>query len=364
MKKRLAAALAALMLLLSGCTALLEREYVLISPHTATPTAEDDPSVLRAERYQDLVNALVHLIYQGAETGAIRLYLDSQDVEADLEAACQEVMQEDPLGAYAVEDIHYSIHSIVAYSEAAVQITYRRTPEQIRSIVSVTGAPAIRSQLTATLASFGTDCAIRLRSFQGDEADIRALFQEAYYATPASALDLPDLSVTFYPQQGQQCIVEIQLTYHMDRQALEYRRTRTVSACQALLDALPASGSDQRLLAAAQALLSLGGYRSDGGSTPYHALLDGGADSQGLSLAIAMVCQGLGVNYTLVSGSLEEQPHLWLVVSTTDGWRHLDLTADADGVALRTDDQMEALGRSWDRSAVPQCTADSSSGSV
>lgn len=60
----------------------------------------------------------------GAENGTIRLYIDSEDVVKDLEDACREVVQEDPLGAYAVEYIKHSVDSIVTYSEAQVQIIY------------------------------------------------------------------------------------------------------------------------------------------------------------------------------------------------------------------------------------------------
>ena len=50
MKRQLLAAVTALTLLLtSGCSALLSRQYVHVTNHTATPTAEGDPSVLRAE---------------------------------------------------------------------------------------------------------------------------------------------------------------------------------------------------------------------------------------------------------------------------------------------------------------------------
>ena len=67
MKQRIGAFLAAC-LLLTGCTSLLEREYLHVSPHSNNMTAEGDPSVLRADSYQELVNALIYFIPQGIET--------------------------------------------------------------------------------------------------------------------------------------------------------------------------------------------------------------------------------------------------------------------------------------------------------
>ena len=250
MKWRLCAAVAALSLLLSGCSSLLARSYTSVTPHSATPPAEGDSSILRVENYQELVNALIYLISLGEEEGTVRMYNYDQDVEQSLSNACLEVVQEDPLGAYSVDFIRYDVTPIVSYYEAAVEITYRRTREQIRSLVNVTGtsairdevraaladfqsevapgATAIRSQLKDLLSSFGTEAALRISYFEGDETYIQTLFREAYYASPDTALDLPEAQVYIYPQgeeSGRQRIVEVLLTYHLEQKELQRRRT-------------------------------------------------------------------------------------------------------------------------------------------
>ena len=132
-------------LLLSGCSAMLERSYVSVEEHNENP-ASDGGSALRVESYQELVSAILYCVSNGEETGVIRLYNYPRDVESDLESACLEVVQEDPLGAYAVDYIRHEIRHIVSYYEATVHIAYRRTAEQIASVVSVTGVTAIRSE--------------------------------------------------------------------------------------------------------------------------------------------------------------------------------------------------------------------------
>ena len=200
MKWRLCAAVAALSLLLSGCSSLLARSYTSVTPHSATPPAEGDSSILRVENYQELVNALIYLISLGEEEGTVRMYNYDQDVEQSLSNACLEVVQEDPLGAYSVDFIRYDVTPIVSYYEAAVEITYRRTREQVSAIVAATGATAIRSQLKDLLSSFGTEAALRISYFEGDETYIQTLFREAYYASPDTALDLPEAQVYIYPK--------------------------------------------------------------------------------------------------------------------------------------------------------------------
>ena len=115
MKWRLCAAVAALSLLLSGCSSLLARSYTSVTPHSATPPAEGDSSILRVENYQELVNALIYLISLGEEEGTVRMYNYDQDVEQSLSNACLEVVQEDPLGAYSVDFIRYDVTPIVSY---------------------------------------------------------------------------------------------------------------------------------------------------------------------------------------------------------------------------------------------------------
>ena len=357
MKRRLLCAVLSLSLLLTGCASLLERDYVSITPHNANLTAEGDPSVLRAESYQELVNALIFFINLGTESGSIRLYLDAEDVEADVEAACLEVIQEDPLGAYAVEHIKYTIDSVVTYYEADIQITYRRTREQVASIVSATGTTAIRSELEHTLERFDPEQVLRISYFDGDETYIRTIFQEAYYATPASALDLPEIDVTLYPETGRQRIVEILLTYHLEPQELERRREQLLLLSEELTAPLLFLNEEQQLLSAAETILSSCVYDPQGGSTAYHALVEGQSDSLGLALAAVLLCGQLDREAKVVSGSLDGHPHFWTVVSTESGWRHLDLSRSGeDGVLLQSDLDLESMGYSWNREAVPACT--------
>ena len=51
-KALLAALLAALMLLLTGCGSILEREYSVVQPHSSTYYESEDRSVLRAAKLQ------------------------------------------------------------------------------------------------------------------------------------------------------------------------------------------------------------------------------------------------------------------------------------------------------------------------
>lgn len=357
---KIMALLTASSFILTGCSILLERDYSHITPHNPAPTTEGDPSTLRADSYQELVNALIYFIATGTEKGTIRLYMDSDQIEADLEAACLEVVQEDPLGAYAVEYIKYGLTSVVSYSEAAIHLTYRRTKSQINSIIQATGVTAIRNELSTSMASFQPECVLRISYFDEDESLIHQLAQQAYHNAPDSALGMPEVQVTIYPSSpsgGKQRIVEILLTYPLDPGELEHQKADLDRWLDALSTQFMLSSSGP-LLDAAHALSTSGSYDPEGGSTAYSLMTEGRANSEGFALAMAALGQRFGLGCQVVSGTRDGQPHFWNVVQTTTGRQHLDLTAPAgDDFHLYTDQELSQLGYQWDAETLLQYVA-------
>ena len=356
MKRRLLAGLLSASLLLTGCSALLERDYASVDPHNAVPATEGDPSVLRADSYQELVNALIYFVSGGIETGTVRLYTETENVEPFLADACLEVVQEDPLGAYCVEFIKYTVDPVVTYSEAHVEITYRRTREQVASIVQATGVTAIRSELKSALTSFAPERVLRISYFEEDENFIRELVRQAYYDAPACALGMPEIELSLYPHSGRQRIVEILLDYPLERSELEKRRDELALELGLLAREL-AGGEKPQALRAAQALLREGRYDPEGGSTPYDFFYAGSADSEGISLACAALCQELGLSCRVARGTLDGEPRFWAVVQTGEGWRHLDPAAGEEP-SLYTDQEFQELGYLWEEGSLPACLPD------
>lgn len=321
MKKRILALAVAGCLLLSGCRAMLERSYSVATPHADRPTTAEDPSVLRVENYRELVSAVLYLVSQQTEEGVIQLHNYDGDEEADLAEACLEVATQDPLGAYAVDYIKHELSRVVSYYQATLAIRYRRSAEQVKSIVSVTGASAIRDRLQEALGEFPGEVVLRLPYFFGDEAYIGRLLREAYYAAPGSALGFPKAEVKLYPESGQDRIVEIVLEYPEDVESLKEKREKLSHRAEELL---PGPAGQEAESAARLALTALWGeqgsegaaYDPDGGSTAYAAIVEGRADSQGMALGYALLCRRAGVDCAPVEGVWEGQDWWW--VSHTD----------------------------------------------
>ena len=345
MKKRIAALTLALTLALTGCTSLLEREYFDISRYEPVSVGENSLSALRVETYQGLVNAILYLVSEGAEQGVLNLHNYNRDVADDLARACREVVQEDPLGAYAVDYIRHDFSRIVSYYEVNIYISYRRTPEQIDSIVRVTGSSAIRQALSQTLSTFSPETVLRVSYFSEDEDYILNLANQAYYDAPATAMGMPEIAVSVYPATGYQKIVEVTLNYP-DSPAVLRRRSQELNSLSPEFGSTP-----EELYTALQESLTVD-MRS-GGNTAHAALIGGTANSEGAALAYKLLCDHAGLSCTVVRGQLDGQPHFWNIVSLDGVYCHLDLSF---GLFALTDAELtEAGAYQWDLAEYPSC---------
>lgn len=347
MRRRITALALCLALAVSGCTSLLERDYLSTNPHAAVSAGGGGPaSALRVENYQDLVNAVLYLVSEGAEHGMITLYNYTRDVESDLAAACLEVVQEDPLGAYAVDYIKHDCSLIVSYYEANLYITYRRTPEQVASITSVTGSSAIRRELRKTLSDFLPEAVLRVSYFAEDARYIQDLVWQTYYDAPAAALGKPEIAVALYPDSGVQRIVEITLTWPEPADAL---REKSRALGEAVVDLLPAPTD----AGAVFALLTQHVQPAGTGSTAYDALVTGAADSEGMALACQLLCALGDVPCTVVRGQRDGVPYYWNIVEDDARTVHLDAYAGLFGLSDRA--LLEAGDYHWDAGEYSAC---------
>lgn len=339
MKKRLCALMLALCFTLCGCGSLFHRSYASVEPFTLYSTAEQDPSILAAENYQELLSALLHFVIQHVPSGTVRLYNYSGEdlANSDLTRACQEIVQKDPLVAFCVNEIRYDMERIVSYYEVRFDFYYRRTAEEVDQILPVTGNSAIKTQLRQALFTMNSQLLLRINYFS-ENTDLNALFAQAYYDTPLSAYGFPELSLQCYPETGLQRIVEINFLYPEDPGQLQEKQEALIQAVTALLpNGTPLPPEQLYAL-----LMENTGY-SDAPdlNSAYAALVEGAANDEGLALAYKLLCDRLGLTCCVVRGQhADGTPRFWNIVSTSSGSRHVDCSAGLYGL---TDLQMAAL---------------------
>lgn len=198
-------------LLLTGCASLLERTYSTSEPHSSRLWEHDASGTLRAETYQDLVNDMMILVGQHTEEATLRLYNFSEQTVLDtMEQAALEVQQDTALGSYAVQYITYTGQAQRGYYEVALQVGYRRTAEQIQTLVSATGTEALYSLLEAAVNGQREELAVRIGYWEtNDQEKIQETVQQV-----RDALELTETVpwvVSYYPSTEEVGLIEFLL---------------------------------------------------------------------------------------------------------------------------------------------------------
>lgn len=357
---------------LSGCTSMLERSY---SSHTAHVdySVTEDSSILRAESYQALLNSILYYVNEHTAGGTIRLYNYSGDVEADLQQACRQVTEEDPLGAYAVNTIHYESTRILTYYEVNFRITYRRTADQLAGIQTVSGQSGIRQELERMTASLLSQTTLRTAYFTGDADAVSDLFWLAFYDNPAIVVEIPQLAVTFYPQEGTQRILEVDAAWPVSAAEMAEYALELADAAARFMEENSPANEHYTVEELAALLRNTVIYDPSGSHTALAALRGDPVNDLGMLLALEYLCQQADVEVSVAADTAGAQ--MWLIVSTPSGYRHLlpkdlrptesDTAPGADPeesgedtpwhLPLYTDEELSALGFVWPEGLHPPC---------
>lgn len=212
MRKKFIPLTLALCLTLSGCggNVVLERSYSVSAPHSEVYWENENADTLRADSYQDLVNALLLLLGEHSEEGTVRIYGNDEEAASMAEQACREVQEDTALGAYLLEYISYTDAREHGYYEMRVRLGYRRTAEEQAAIITATSTEALPDllRLTAREGSLSR-IAVRFTYFTADRDGIRDMVRSVQEEVDTGFTE--PWQVNFYPDTDDVGIVEVVL---------------------------------------------------------------------------------------------------------------------------------------------------------
>ena len=363
MKKAIALLLAALALLtLSGCGSLFEREYYYETPYSGDIEPRSDRAT-EVRNYNMLKTALTSMIASHMETGELRFINYNGSPSEDLAAACFEIKSEHPLGAFAVESLSYDTSYVVSYYMANIYIGYKRTAEELKSIVYSTDRADFDRCLAEAAGNYDPKLVIRCYDTTVDEDYVHAFLKRHYYDDPVTMVIEPTAAVTGYPADGVNRIFDIRFQYTLSAQR---QRPMSLALSGKLTEAAQSMTETEAPALALECAAFLSekcaGGSADGAysGTAYGPMVEGNANSKGYALAYRALCTALGLDCIVVEGSfgaMGGEPHFWNII-TLDGNRyHVDVSAFADDPAaafLRSDDALWGAYL-WDTAAYPAC---------
>lgn len=365
MKKRVLILALVSALLLGACGSIYDAEYVYSAPYddeTQNTGGTEGEDVRSYTQLESAISAMVNAAQSG---GKLRFSSYSGSVADDIAVVCNEIKTQTPMGAYAVEELSYDLSRIVSYYTAEVFISYKRSAEEIRNVVTVNGISALKNHLSEKVAEHDRHEVLKVYSSVVNDEYIRGLVHQACLDAPLICDGEPEVKVTAYPGEGVNRIYDIELSYAVDGSAFARRRAEAEEVLSAVCAPLAGKAAGETALRCAAWLAencAAGGEGEE--DTAYAALLGSRAGSLGFALAYKAMCDMLELECLIVEGSLGTlgtQTHFWNIVNIGGDYYHVDVSRIRDAAwanAFLLSDDMAWGTYMWDAEKYPACNGD------
>ena len=307
----------------SGCATLLEDYLLQETPRAVSPPERppEEPTV-EISNYSELKEEIVGLLMR--HEGRIRLvaYTYDGDISTDIARARREIMDEDPISSYAVSEIAGTATRIVTYSEVEIRITYKRTKQQVDSIVNVATERYLRKELLDAFKVCADEAVFRT-SLQLTEEGILWHVRSLYYQNPREIVMMPVTGVRIFPGfWSDERIYELKFGYPEQTSILrQYLGSLSIFVQD---NAKLASGEDDAeiLLSLAENLIEASSFNLNAARsisvhgaqnlavTAYGALVNGRAAGEGFAMAYKALCDELKFECSVVLAARRHDPRL------------------------------------------------------
>lgn len=355
MKHRIVALVLATALLLTGCASWLDGEYVSVKLHAGQTGWEERESV-SVSNYQQIRSALAEMAESGAENGILSVEgMDRDYVISNMELAVSYVMENDPVCAYAVEEITYELGTSAGVSAVAVSITYRHGRSEIQRIKQVRGMDEAKELIGTILRQCEGSLVMRIEDYE--DTDLAQVVRDYADANPAYVMEIPQVTANVYPEKGSQRVVEMLFSYQTSVETLRSMQGYVQPVFSA--SSLYVSGEDAEqvkfsLLYAF--LMERNDYDVETSITPAYSLLRHGVgDSKAFAVVYAAMCRRAGMECMSISGTRKGEPWFWNIICQDGIYYHVDLLQSHSAGTYRTMTDEEMAGYVWDYSAYPAC---------
>lgn len=341
----------AMCLLLSGCSSWMSGSYSSVQPHTEPSNYEEKPNI-PVYNYGDLTAALRTLIESGADSGILSVqYGTEAEARTDFETAVREVQQNDPFAAYAVGNIGYAFGASGSRNAVSVRISY--LPNRVRTdkIQRVQSLDEVKKIVAQRL----DDCSAGVvLYFEALEQMDYAQFVEDYaLANPQKVMEIPEVTVSLYPEEGEKQILELKFGYETSRVELRALQNKVAPVFSSALQYVTGNWNvPEKILRLYTFLMDRYEYKIQTSITPaYSLLLYGVGDSRAFAMVYAAMCTQAGIDCRVVTGTRDGATWVWNAVKIDGTYYYLDLLrSNQEGIfTLYEQDQMSSYV--WDYSA-------------
>lgn len=352
MKQRFLCPALVLAVLLCGCS-WMDGSYVSVTPHR-THLAETQTDNLSAKNYSELRNIMAGLAEAGTENALIHVAEYDQDsVKKGMEDAIRYISQVLPTGAYAIDHVDYEIGASAGQPAISVSISYLHGRSELRNIRHVEDMETVRGYVQEALDDCVGSLVLYVDSF--GEMDLEQLVRDYGAQNPDRVMEIPQLSVGAYPQEGPSRVLELKFTYQTSKDALRNMQNqvqRVFASASLYIDQDAAAA--QKYAQLFSFLMERFDYHIETSITPSYSLLcHGVGDSKTFAMVYATMCHRADVECLVVNGTKNGEAWYWNLICEDGVYYHVDLLESRNVGELTKLSDSQMGGYVWDYSAYP-----------
>lgn len=340
---------------LSGCNWHAVDSYISVESRPPQSNVNSNENVSAAD-YAQLYDVLAALIENGTAQQLISLENYDKDLlESDVEAVTQDICRTHPIAAYAVENIDCTIGTSGGTQALSVQIQYLHDKAQIRKIITVADNAAAKEAITTALNNCDTGIVLLIESYAA--VDFEQIVEDYAFKCPEYVMELPQVAVSLYPEEGQSRVVELKFSYKTSRDILKNMQSQVSPVfASAVLYVSGDAKEHEKFSQLYSFLMERYEYRIDTSITPAYSLLrQGVGDSKAFATVFAAMCRQAGLECLVVSGTRNGESCYWNIVRDDWIYYHVDLLAcNAYGSFLELGDE-DMEGYVWAKEFYPAC---------
>ena len=359
--------------MLGGCVSLLEFHTEEITRHEVAPYEPQPTEQIVVSNYDELISVILGLVMEHESEAQIQFhYHDSEDVQAEIGRVRYELLNEHPIGVFALEDITLDVTRIVTHFEIDVSIDYSRTEEEVNSITNISTQRYMMTHLFRAMSQYNEETIIRTR-LQFSIDDINKFVRETYYQNPRYIVMLPFVAVEVFPQEGIDRIFKIGFAYTATNQnQLPQMSEELTDSIQSRAELVEGDTDSAKLLSLINILIDSVEF-NDGAmvhthgaqnfdATAFGALMHGRAAGEGFAMAFQAIAEEIGLDSRIVLGYFEGRVHAWNIVQLYGEYYHVDVAmARVHGIEtaiLKRDVDFEEMMYTWDMENTVACVGE------
>ena len=336
--------------LLSGCSLWMDGEYHSVKPHASDGNKLSDDKVT-VDGYNELRDALLEMVTSGKQQATFYITGFSLDeVDQYMNTAIMHVFQNSAVGAYAADEITFDSGISGGIAAIAVNVSYIHGRQEILRIKRTNNMDGVQSLIKKALHSCEATTVIRVDQF--DERDLSQFVRDYVETNPHLCMELPQMSVSVYPDRGEERVLEINFTYQTSPETLRSMQdivTPIFSAAELYVQ--NSDGESQKYEQLYSFLMERFDYRYETSITPAYSLLRYGVgDSKAFSMVFSVMCQNADLSCNVVSGTKNGEAYYWNLITVDGVPYHVDLLACNEAGEFLPKLAEEMSGYVWDYS--------------